>query len=249
MKKHILLVKLLMLVFCSATLAQDFKINTTSVNYDGNKLTVSYDLTTRSQSDIFYIIIDILKEDGTAVRAKSFKGDIGQNIKPGRGKSIIWVPEDDAIFLNDTVTVEVTGERYEKSFNRASVIMKSTILPGLGQSRISNGKPWWLAGIAAYGSLAGGFVFQNNYQKNYDAYIAETDPLDRSTLYDQSQKDKQVSNTLFISAATLWLGNLIWVAAAPNKYKERTLPEITVNTFPAMGSREMICMLSFTIDF
>ena len=127
--------------------------------------------------------------------------------------------------------------------------MSSLILPGLGQTKISRGAPWWLAGVAAYGSLAGGFVFNSKYQDNYDAYIVETDPVERSDLFNQSQSDKQLSRILFISAGALWAGNMIWVAAAPNDYKELKLPALSIYAKPAYGRRGMVTMLSLTYDF
>ena len=230
--------------------AQDFNIENTKAEYDGHRLSIRYDLMSRKQSDTFYILVEIVKEDGTAVKATSFKGDVGESVSPGKNKSIIWVPEDDAIFLNDTVSVEIKGEKYEKSFKRGGVFMSSLILPGLGQTKISQGAPWWIAGVAAYGSLSGGFVFNSRYKDNYNAYVAEEDPVERSALFNQSQSDKQLSRIFFISAGALWVGNLIWVAAAPNEYRELKLPELTIYSIPANGSRGSIAtMLSLTYNF
>ena len=86
-----------------------------------------------------------------------------------------------------TKLLRIKGEKYEKSFKRGEVLMSSLILPGLGQTKISGGAPWWLAGVAAYGSLSGGFVFNSKYRDHYDAYLAETDPVERSSLFNQSQ--------------------------------------------------------------
>ncbi|MEE4116785.1 MAG: hypothetical protein V2I37_11485 [Marinilabiliaceae bacterium] len=249
MKKDILFAIPLFLAFNLCISAQDFSINNTRVEYDGNKLSISYNLSSRKKSDKFFVLPRIIKNDGTPVRARSFSGDVGANISPGNKLSISWVPEDDAVFLNDTVSVELNAEKYEMSFKRGGVVMSSLFLPGLGQTKITNGSPWWLAGIAAYGTLGGGFVFNSKYKESYNAYLIETDPVERSDLFNQSQDDKQLSRILFISAGALWAGNMIWAAAAPNEYRELKLPELSVYASPAYGSRGIIAMLSLTYDF
>ncbi len=147
------------------------------------------------------------------------------------------------------MTIEIKAEKYEREFNRGPVIIKSAIMPGLGQTKINQGKPWWLVGIAAYGTLAGGFVFNSSYHNNYDAYTIETDPLERADLFDQSQKDKQLSNIMFVSAAAIWVGNLIWVAAAPNEYRPRKLSEFSVHASALPGNKGIITGLALTMDF
>ncbi len=250
MRRQILLIQLLVLIVIPESIAQNFNIENTKAEYDGQQLSIRYDLMSRKPSDKFFILVEIVKDDGSAVKATSFKGDIGEYICPGKDKSITWVPEDDAVFLNDTVSVEIKGEKYEKSFKRGEVLMSSLILPGLGQTKISGGAPWWLAGVAAYGSLSGGFVFNSKYRDHYDAYLAETDPVERSSLFNQSQSDKQLSRIFFISAGALWVGNLIWVAAIPNEYRKLKLPELSMYSVPAYGSGGgLVTTLSLTYNF
>ncbi len=247
MKKQRLLLIPAFLIFSTLSFSQNFTINELKLVYDGYKLAISYNLNSKSQSDLFFIRVEIVKQDGIPVKANSYEGDVGDSISPGINKKIVWVPQDDAIFLDDTVSVEVKGERYEKSFNKGSMIALSAAFPGLGQTKISKGNPWWLTGLAAYGTLAGGIVVYNKYLKTYDSYKAELDPIERSDLLDESQKQKNLSSTLFITTAAVWVGNVIWIAAIPNRYKSMQLPKLSLYTGP--GIQGNITMLSLKVEF
>jgi hypothetical protein len=200
---------ILAFLFSAGSYAQSFSISEPRLSFDGNRLSIVYDIISNNKSDIFHVWVELKRIDGIAIRAKSFTGDVGENIAPGGDKTIVWVPVDDAIFLDDDVTVEVFGERYEKKFNKGAMMALSAILPGAGMSKISGGKPWWLMSVPAYGALAGGLVAHSKYVETYDAYRTETDPIERSDLFDQSQKEKAISTECLlpgIFGPATWVG-------------------------------------------
>jgi hypothetical protein len=248
MKKPGLLLIAPLLIFSSELFSQNFLITEPKLEFDGYKLTITYDLVSKVHSDIFNIWVEIRNQAGAPIRAYSYKGEVGDSIKPGSSKIITWVPEEDAMFLDDDISVELKGEKYEKSFNKGSMILSSTLVPGLGQAKISKGKPWWLASIPAYGALAGGLVFHKKYTDTYDAYMnATADPVERSDLFDQSQKQKNLSGALFLTSAVVWVSNIIWVAATPDRYKPMQHTKVSLNSFPF--NHERITLLSFKVDF
>lgn len=63
------------------------------------------------------------------VRAKTFEGAVGEDILPGKDKLIFWTPEDDAIYLDEDITVELLGEKYVRSFNKSLMVLSSTLIP------------------------------------------------------------------------------------------------------------------------
>jgi len=69
---------------------------------------ISYDLASNSQKDLFYVWVEIEKNNGEA----------GEFIRPGSRKNITWVPGSDNIFLNEEIFVEVKAERYVPAFNK-----------------------------------------------------------------------------------------------------------------------------------
>lgn len=127
------------------------------------------------------------------------------------------------------------------------MMLLSTAMPGLGQTKISKGKPWWLTGVATYGALAGGFIAYNNSLKTYDSYNNEKDPLKRINLFNQTQKQMNISNALIISGAAFWVANIFWVAVTPNKYQPMQHVKLTLerSTGPDNGAALLTLRLKF----
>jgi hypothetical protein len=244
-QKLILIFSCLFLPF--ASFSQGFQITPPKLVFDGRQLSISYDFIDSRQSDQFYVWVEMEKKNGEPVRMRSLSGDVGDNIKAGKNKQITWIPEKDSIFLNEVVFVEVKAEKYVKSFNKGSMILLSAAIPGLGQTKISKGKPYWLTGIAAYGALAGGFIIHSKYLKTYDSYEIEEDPVIRKNLYNQAQKQSNISNSLIVSGAALWVANLIWVAVTPNRYKPLQHVKLTVDQ--STGPNKRIMLLSLNLNF
>lgn len=222
-------ISLVVLFISSGLYAQDFSISSPKLSFDGSQLTISYDLLSGSASDKFFVWIEIEKTNGELLQIRSVSGDVGDNINSGNSKKIIWHPEKDSLFLNESVLVAVKAEKYIKSFNKGSAILLSTVMPGLGQTRISRGKPWWLTGVSSYGLLTGGFITHKNYTNTFDSYRLEEDPVHRSELYGKAQKQLNLSNTLIISGAAIWAANLIWVTVIPNRYQSLKHLSLSVN--------------------
>ncbi len=247
MEKLRLIFFLFLLTSFSKSFSQNFLITEPKLEFDGYKLMISYDLISKGPSDIFSVWVEIWNQAGKPIKAYSFKGEAGDSIKAGSNKKITWVPEDDAVFLDEDVSVELKAEKYERSFNKGGMLALSTVMPGLGQTKIKNGKPWWLAGIPAYGALAGGLLMNKKYTDTYASYLNATDAVVRADLYDQSQAQKSLSGALIITSAVIWVTNIVWVAATPNNYKPLQHTKVGVNYVPFNNQR--FTLLSFKVDF
>jgi hypothetical protein len=243
MKRQKILLALILFSFCAFSFSQSFMVTDPKLEFDGYKLSITYDLVTKTNSDIFYVWVEIKNQAGNPIRAYSFKGEIGDSIKPGINKRIEWVPEEDAVYLDEDISVEMKSERYEWTFKKGSAVFSSLIVPGLGLTKIKNGKPYWLAAIPAYGALAGGLVVHSSYVKTYDLYKSETDPVERGDLWDKSLKQKNLSYGLIGTAAVIWIADLIWVAATPNSYRPMKHPTFSLNTVPVNGNRAALLSL------
>jgi hypothetical protein len=246
MNKQKLFLILISLFAVFRVYSQDFQIAPPRLEFDGKKLAISYDVISNRQSDLFYVWVEIQKKNGELLAMNSLSGDIGDT-KTGKNKLITWVPANDSVFLNEMVDVELKAEKYEKSFNKGSMTLLSIAFPGLGQTKISKGKPYWLTGVAAYGTLAGGIIVRSNYLKTYDEYLIEEDPSKRSELFDQTQKQMNLSSALFVTSAAIWTANLFWVALTPNRYQPLKHAKITLapSTLPASGTN----MLTMRVNF
>jgi hypothetical protein len=247
MKKQRLLLILPLILFTFQSLAQGFLITPPALMFDGTQLLISYDVINKNQADQFYVWIEMEKKNGEPIPVKALTGDVGENIQSGTNKKITWVPSKDNIFLDEEINVEVRAEKYVKSFNKGSAMLMSTALPGLGQTKISKGKPWWITGVVAYGALAGGFVTHSGYLKSYDSYRSETDPSKRSDLLAKTQSQMNLSKALIISGVTLWAANILWVAITPNRYQPLQNVKLTLDqsTGPFKGAT----LLSMRVNF
>jgi len=247
MKTQKLFLILLFILLPIKFYSQGFQITPPKLDFDGRQLSVSYDFVNYRQSDLFYVWVEMEKKNGELIKMKGISGDAGDKIKAGKNKQITWVPEKDSVFLNEVVYVEVKAEKYVKSFNKGSMMLLSTAFPGLGQTKISKGKPYWLTGVVAYGALAGGLIAHSSYIKTYSSYHIEEDPVKRKDLLNQSQKQMNTSGALFVTGAAVWVANLIWVAATPDRYKPLQRVKLTVDqsTGPYKGTSLLSLKLNF----
>lgn len=245
-QKLFLVVPFLLLPFQS--FSQDFHITQPELDFDGTRLLISYDLINKNQADLFYIWVEMKKINSEPIRMKALSGDVGDSINAGKNKKITWIPEKDSVFLNEEVFVEVKAEKYIKSFNKGSMMLMSAAIPGLGQTKISRGKPWWLTGVAAYGALAGGVIVHYKSDQTFSLYQDETaDPLKRADLFNQYNKQMNISNALIVSGAALWAANIFWVALTPDKYQP--LQHVKLSLDQSTGPYNRATLLTLRLDF
>ncbi len=247
MKKQRLILLMFSLILFSKSFSQGVLLTQPRLEPDGNQLLIFYDIITKNSADQFYIWVEMKKSNGEIIQAKALSGDIGPNIKAGNNKKIIWSPEQDSIYLDEEVSVEVKAEKYIKAFNKGSMILKSMVFPGWGQSEISKAKPWLLTGVAVYGTLAGGYIYHKKYLDSYDSYKTEEDPLIRADLLDQSQKQLNISTVMIYSAISAWAVNVLWVAFTPDRYQSLQHVNFSLNTSPGPYNGGLI--FSVRLDF
>lgn len=107
-----------------------------------------------------------------------------------------------------------------KPRTKGKAIIYSLLFPGAGQSYLARTASPVLVGLTAYGCLAGGFIMNSKSVGSYNDYLAETnDLIKRKSLADDWTKQKQLSEILVLSAATIWAANLIWVVLMPDDTK------------------------------
>jgi len=117
------------------------------------------------------------------------------------------------------VSEKEKGSTSYKSVKTGSNLILSTLVPGLGLTRLSEGKPYWILGIAGYGCLASSVYFNRLASSNYDKYLdsSRTDEFD--TYYNTGEKQYHASKVLAWSAVAIWVTDLgiTWIKAAKMK--------------------------------
>ncbi len=225
----------------------DARIVNTDFDLIGGQLVITYDIENYARNEIFYISAEIFYENGERIPAKSLSGDIKGNVRGGKNKTIIWDLQKDRIELEGAIYVEITAspelvaeetreDKSEKSIGLAGPLVQSIVLPGLGNTRIT-GKPYWIAGIIGYGSVASSYWFNKRAASSYDNYLSERDDYDlRFDYYNDADTEKQISVACGIAAGVIWAADLTLLVINHKKYKKR---------FSAMSAPKT----SFGIDY
>ena len=160
MKKRRYFLFLLSLFIVTKLSSPDFQITQLKLEFINNQLIITYNINSQNPADKFRISIEIKKQKGEPIKPNAFTGDIGKNIKSGNTRRIISDLGKDSIYLDEDIFLELKGEKIVESYNKGTLILISTALPGWGQTKMT-GKPWWIGGVAVYGALAGGIIFYN----------------------------------------------------------------------------------------
>lgn len=192
--------------------AQSVKVETSNLEIVNNKLIIDYNFIKSKSTQRFNVWVEITKSTGEKINAQSFSGDIGDDLKGGENKQIIWDYNKDGIILNDDINVEVFANITVLGPGMGKALLLSTIFPGLGLSKIDPGKPYWLMGVVGYGLLGGSLLMNKTAVQNYEDYLNTEDPIDSEDLFSRSEENSKLSKTFAYSAIGIWAVNLIWTA-------------------------------------
>jgi len=126
------------------------------------------------------------------------------------------------------VSVVSSRKEYEKKVDeikRSSVIIQSLAFPGLGLSRINQGKPHWLRGVAGYGCIAGAIIYNQKAVSSYDDYLGASDPKKIDEYYNNSVRQDNLSEIFMYAAIGIWVTDIIWTIVGSSEKKNS--PNIT----------------------
>ncbi len=188
-----------------------------------DSLFVKYDIDNSRKQERFTVSLKISTASGTQITLKSLTGDIGTNVTGGKNRQIIWNISKDNIVINEAVAVEVMAipEGIDVKFvPRGKAALLSAVVPGLGLSKLNNGGPYWVMAIGVYGAAAGSILFYSLAGQNYTKYLDAKTVDERNRLHATVERQKTTADVLLATAGAIWLGNMIWTLASPNKTKK-----------------------------
>ncbi len=183
--------------------SQVLKDTICNVNFfvENQKIIVSYDLISKNATDSFFVDLKIHTEKYLLL-AESITGDI--KVTAGNGKKIIWNAEEDGFIFDENVSLEITAHR-KIQINKNNHIIKSLLVPGLGDYKIRNGKLHFLTSILAYGSLGSSIYFNSESLNNYQAYKQEYELEKSKMLYEKATLNRNLSIASAGITATVWV--------------------------------------------
>ena len=118
---------------------------------------------------------------------------------------------------------ESNSSSKEKKVSKGNIVLSSIVLPGWGQSKVHQKKPYWIMGVTAYGCLAGSIILNHIGASTYDDYLVSPDIEDRNTLFKKSVRQDNISEYLAYSAVGIWTINMIWALVSHGSSRELTI--------------------------
>lgn len=206
-------------IFTSKSIAQKAEIILISAEEINNKLIVTYEITNYKPEEVFNIELIVLNASGKELNTNSVKGAVGKGITGGTEKKIEWDLAKDNVYLDENVEIKINAETYINLgyYNYGSLMLSSTILPGLGLNKIDRGKPYWLMGIIGYGSVAASLVSLQLTKTNYNNYLNEMDLIKRAEYHDLSVQYDKTTKIFAAAALGTWALNYIWLTIKWNR--------------------------------
>ncbi len=269
MQKKIFLTLFILLVFPDYLLPQtQVNITRPRLSLSKNSLTIEYDILNWQPADLFKIWIEVTDSRGNIIKPVSITGDCGENITGGLNRKMTWDLMQDKVFIEQEIYVEVLAEKIKipeakkesrptdnpssseiKYISKGNVIMSSMIIPGWGQSKVKERKPYWLMGLTAYGCLTGSLILNQLGISTYNEYLASVDIDERNSLFNKSLKQDNFSEYLIYAAAGIWTINFIWALATPPSSKGKMVynkfDKIRINGGFDPYSKSTIMILSY----
>jgi hypothetical protein len=202
-------------------IAQKIKVVTTSIEDVDNKLLIKYDLLKSKAAQYFIVSLEITNSEGYPIPVKSLSGDIGDNISGGTNKQIVWDYNADKIIMQQDINIQVVAYLKGEKVGLSKALILSTLWPGMGMYKKDKGKPYWMLGIAGYGSLGASYFLNKKANDNYDAYIRNNVDEQNDKLLSKSQNQNRLSKTVAYSAIGIWCINMVWTTIKAKNFKQK----------------------------
>jgi len=191
------------------------------------KIEITYDLLKTEKTDRFIVYVNAITESGDTIQARSVSGDVNEKVTGGRKKTITWDYQRDNFFTRGAFHIEVIALPQLVDFSELSPydsypglgksILMTTVYPGWASTRLKDGKPHWIKGIAGYGCLALAYVYNNKAASSYDEYQKSFVRSERDKLYDDATSQKQLSSIFAFSALAVWVMDYTCIIISHNK--------------------------------
>jgi hypothetical protein len=146
-----------------------------------------------------------------------------------------------------------TSEVYTETMNikRGGVVFSSLLFPGTGLTKINKGHPHWLKGVVAYGCIGTSLISYSSAQKNFANYQDARVSDYRDNYLTTANKQVALTNTLLISAISIWAIDFIWTITGSKDLKKPAPKNLSTQILlqPYSGDDTFAPVLSFNYRF
>jgi hypothetical protein len=113
-------------------------------------------------------------------------------------------------------------------------VLLSAVIPGWGLTRLSNGKPYWLIGVAGFGCIGASVYLNRQAVANYDSYKKSLVLEESADYFSTAEQQYLISNILGCSAIAIWVVDLGITALRAQKVRNsitgRNLSRLSVGS-------------------
>ncbi|MBT1687584.1 hypothetical protein [Dawidia soli] len=190
------------------------------------RIVITYDLAKQGNAIYFDVALKVII-DNKAIVPKSVSGDVGNYVRMGTGKKIVWNIFDDIAELNGELSVEVsatspvptnTATTTSTTKKPEETVKAPDLLKDLPSGATGKGIPFWvgLGGIGATGAglITSGMKSSSDAKDLYNVYKANTVETaavyeemgsTRNDVYDEANKKHKTGTFLKVAGGAVLL--------------------------------------------
>lgn len=226
------------------------KVENVDFYLEDENLVITYDIVKAKTGETFDVSVNISTVSGQKLSAFALSGDIGPGVYGGKYKKITWNLEEDNVYIDDEIVVEVLAESMmkEKAVSVGGALLRSLAFPGWGNSYVKQGGAYWLMGVAAWGAAGGAIYFNNKAYNAYEDYKASTDAEERDQFYTDAEDYHQMQKKLMIGAAAIWAVDLIWTGIQTGNAKRSGPKKMSMGYYVDPITRKPMFSLTYHLN-
>ena len=193
------------------------------------KIMITYDLVQASSQETFNLSIECVTENNEIIIPATVEGDVGENVKYGKGKKIYWDVFNDVEEITGEIWFRISIVSATRIYGGPGYAAYSLLVPGMGDYYVASQanmkiKPYYRT-IAAYGLVGYGLYERINSNNKYDEYKSSTNTAEFDELYEKANNANHRSHIALGLGIAVWTYDVVWVLVKgtknnkENKYK------------------------------
>ncbi len=227
------------------------QITITKLSEEAGKIYINYDISQSMPEESFDVKVIATHTNGTPITATTLSGDIGENIQGGENKQIVWSYEQDSIYLDETINIQLSANKIINTnyYSTPKLLIASTILPGKGVymlDKTQNYLNWTYAGYGLIGTFA---LFRGISSIYYNKYTKAQILDDRNKFYTICKINSTIAGAAAISAIVVWGWNYARIFITKNSIMKKQNSLSNWQLYPSYNTFTNSNMLTLSFKF
>ena len=210
--KYLLFCAFIMCIFSFNAQKDKVSISDVDFKYNGEEIEIDYKIINGHPDDKYRISLTAIKSDNSEIIPFSVDGF---RTKLSNGNhSIKWSQKEENIVFDEEIQFELIGSLSSNlRVPNGKHIMKSVLIPGLGDYKLRNKKHYIFYGLAAYGSVVGSYLLNDLGQQNYASYLNSNNYNSAQDFFNKAKQQKLISNVLSLTAGLIWTFDIVGISS------------------------------------